>query len=105
MKVTVTPGPCKLITQVLATQNDEGEAHIELITDCGFYRKLNEELKEMSFDAYGEIFNGFGEGRINELCKKYTKHITCPVPSAILKAIEAEFNLALPTAVTMEFEK
>lgn len=105
MKVTVNPGPCKLTTVVIAEMNDDDEITVSIQSDCGAYKKMNEELQEMTFDAYSEIFTPFGTSQIAGIYKKYVKHATCPVLSAILKAIEAEANLALPTNVTFEFEK
>ncbi len=105
MKVTVNPGPCKLTTVIIAEMNDDDEITLSIESDCGSYKKMNEELQEMTFDAYSEIFTPFGTSRLAEIYKKYVKHATCPVLSAILKAVGAEANLALPTNVTFEFEK
>ncbi|MBE6037854.1 MAG: hypothetical protein E7218_01455 [Anaerofustis stercorihominis] len=105
MKVTVNPGPCKLQTIIIAQTNDDDEITVSIQSDCGAYKKMNEELQDMTFDAYSEIFTPFGTSEIAGIYKKYVKHATCPVLSAILKAIEAEANLALPQNVTFEFEK
>ena len=105
MKVTVNPGPCRLTTTVYAEMNDDDEITIRIESDCGAYKKLNEEFSEMTFDAYSEIFTPFGTGSIAKMYTKYVKHATCPVLSAILKAVEAEAGLALPQTVTFEFEK
>ncbi|MBR6800594.1 MAG: hypothetical protein IKM61_02445 [Eubacteriaceae bacterium] len=105
MKVTVNPGPCKLTTVIIAEMNDDVEITLSIQSNCGAYKKMNEELSGMSIDAYSEIFTPFGTSEIAQIYKKYVKHATCPVLSAILKAIEAEANLALPTNVTFEFEK
>jgi len=103
MIVTITPGPCKLITKVTATANDSGGVDLSIDTQCKYYQPLNEELKTL--DPYEEVFSTLGENTVFEVCKKYCKHATCPVPSGILKAIEAEANLALPTDVSIVFEK
>lgn len=103
MLVTITPGPCKLITKVRATANEEGRIDLEIETDCKFYQSLGEELR--SVDAYEEVFSPFGENSVSEACKKYCRHATCPVPAGILKAIEAEAKLALPTDASIVFEK
>ncbi|MFA0816167.1 MAG: hypothetical protein ACC608_10320 [Anaerofustis sp.] len=102
-KVTIQPGPCKMTTVVEAEKIDQSTAKVKITTDCKFYQPLQEELTEV--DAYQEIFGKFGEGEVYTVCAKYCKHPTCPVPSGILKAVEAECGLALPTDVTMTFEK
>lgn len=102
-KLTITPGPCKLTTVVEAEKIDSSTAKVTIHTDCKFYKPIEEELTEI--DAYAEVFGPFAEGEVYTVCKKYCKHATCPVPSGILKAVEAECGLALPTDVTMIFEK
>ena len=103
MKVTITPGPCKMITTVDVEKKDRKTAIVKIQTNCGFYKPIEEELSEV--DVNSEIFGKLGEGVVYTTCKKYCKHATCPVPCGILKAIEATFQLALPTDVTIEFEK
>ena len=103
MRVTITPGPCRFTTIVDAEQTDSGKAGIKIQTDCTFYKPIEEELTEV--DAYSEVFGKLGEGEIYSVCRKYCKHAACPVPSGIIKAVEATFKLALPTDVSMVFDK
>ena len=52
-----------------------------------------------------EIFKPFGESEVYALAKEYCKHAVCPVPGAILKAIEASCGLALTKNVHIEITK
>lgn len=103
MKVTIAPGPCKLITVVEAEKIDRKTAKIKITTDCKFYKPLEEELTQV--DVNKEIFGKFAQGDVYASCIQYCKHPTCPVPSGILKAVEAACGLALPTDVSITFEK
>ena len=103
MKVTIQPGPCKLTTIVEAEKVDRKTASVKIQTQCRFYKPLEEELTTV--DVRQEIFGTLAEGEVYSACKKYCKHPTCPVPSGILKAVEAACGLALPTDVSITFEK
>ena len=103
MKVTVMPGPCKMKTEVYAEKIDRNSVSLRIKTDCKFYKPIEEELSKV--EIYKECFAPLGEGEIFKVCKKYCKHPSCPVPCAILKAVEAEGKLALPTDVSITFEK
>jgi hypothetical protein len=46
----------------------------------------------------------FGDGAINKAALSCQFHVTCPVPMAILKAIEVEAGLALPRDIVIRFE-
>ena len=45
------------------------------------------------------------DSEIYRLCSNYLRHTSCPLPSAILKAIEVELELAVPRDVKMKIEK
>ncbi len=102
-KATVTAGPCGFKTVIEAEQKERGTVALKIKSDCKFYEPLETELTEVS--AYDEVFAKLGEGQIYSLCNKYAKHGTCPVPCAILKAVEAAAGLALPVDVTINIEK
>jgi hypothetical protein len=75
-KVTIHPGPCKLITTVEAEKTDDMTAKVSIKSDCKFYKPLETELTEV--DAAKEIFGStLGKGKVYELCAKYAKHPTC----------------------------
>ncbi len=102
-KTTVMAGPCGFKTVIEAAKKDRNTISLNIKTDCKFYKPLEEDLKEV--DAYEEVFSKYGQGNISKLCAQYSKHATCPVACAILKAVEVEAGLALPVNVTIEIEK
>ena len=103
MKVTINPGPCKLVTIVEAENLDDEIASIKITSECKFYKPLEEELTQVDFMK--ELFSKPGTSEIYTTAMKYCKHPTCPVPVGILKALEAACGMALPTDVSIIFEK
>ncbi len=66
-------------------------------------KRLNEEFRDREFGP--EVFSTMLDSEIYSLCSKHVKHISCPLPAAILKAIEVEDGLAVPKDVRMKVEK
>lgn len=102
-KVTLVPGPCGLISIIEAEKTERRTVKIKLTTQCGNYKPLEEELTEVN--AFDEVLGKLGQGKVYELCRKYSKHAACPLPCAILKAVEVASGLALPADVTIKIEK
>jgi hypothetical protein len=98
--VKVNPGVCGLKTTIVASSENNRQAALDIKTDCPNLKPLESELK--TADAYKEVFAKFGKSGIFETTAKYCKHSACPVPTAILKGIEASCGLALPRDVTIE---
>jgi hypothetical protein len=93
--VEVQAGICGHVTQIEATVVDDGQTvrlHIE--STCEDMHKLAEQLTEV--DAFQEISYRRGGPKTLQLAPQYLKHPACPVPAAIIKAVEATAGLALP---------
>ena len=101
-KVTVVPGPCNLITKITATSEDMSMANIEISSSCDAVMKLAENIKTV--DALVEVFSKFDTSIIYKEAN-VLPHLACPVPSAIIKAVEVACGLALPCDVTMKIER
>lgn len=56
-------------------------------------------------DQMLEYKNQFGESPLFKAAKNNLKHSACPVPTALMKAIEVSCGLALPRDVTIRVEK
>lgn len=97
VEVEVNPGVCGLKTLVRVQSEDMQNASIEILTECPNIKPMEQELKEV--DGFEECFSKLGDSRVYELAKEYCKHAACPVPSAIIKGIEAACGLALPKDV------
>lgn len=101
--MTVMAGPCRFKTEITAEKSGRRTVKLIIHSECPNYKKLNEEIPEVN--AFDEVLGKMGETPIYLAVKKYTKHPSCPVASAILKAVEIESGLALPVAPVFETEK
>jgi len=103
IEVKVNAGICGFVTVIKVNSEDMQTALIELNTQCPNIKPMEDELKEA--DGYGECFSKIGESGVYELARKYCKHAACPVPSAIIKGIEAACGLALPRDAEISIKK
>ena len=101
-KLKVEPGVCGLISIITAEENDDSEITVQVETDCPAVKKMIEAL-EQPLDPYEVCFGKPGNGAVYEAAQNLA-HASCPIPSAVLKCIEAEAGLALPHSVKFEFE-
>ena len=101
--VNVDPGICGLKSRIVAESADGMTASVELVSDCPDIQRFNGKLD--GIDAMTEVFKPFGESVVYKLAKEYCKHAVCPVPGAILKAIEASCGFALAKDVHIEIAK
>ena len=101
--VIINPGVCGLICKVSATKKGRNLINIEIDTKCAHINKMKEELKEI--DGMNECFSKISSSKVYELADQCIQHLSCPIPSGILKAIEVECGLALPRDVDMKITK
>lgn len=100
-KVVVNPGVCGLETVITAEDEGDGVV-IKAESKCPAVKKMIEAI-EMPVEPYDVCFLKPGQGPVYEAAVNLL-HASCPVPSAVIKAIEAEASLALPKDVSMRFE-
>ena len=102
MKVTkVAAGICGFHSEISASSQEGRQVDIVFRTDCPNLKPLEEELTQV--DAFKECFAKVGDSPVFHLARKYCKHAACPVPTAIIKAVEVAGKLALPKDVVIEF--
>ena len=76
---------------------------VQIHSQCDAIQRMADELTEVN--PYEEISFKRKMPRTHEMGVKYCTHAACPVPSGIIKAIEVEAGLALPTDVTIKLSK
>lgn len=101
-KVRISAGACGYTTVVKVQALDKKKVHINIITACRMLQSLNEELGVIDWTK--GVFNRFCDSIIYKTAHQKLKHTDCPVPMAIIKAIQVEINGATPKNVTMTFE-
>lgn len=95
-------GNCGFNTTVEATL-DGKVCKLSIDSECAAIRRMAEELTEV--EPYKEISFRRAMPKIHEAGHKFCTHAACPVPVGIVKAVEIESKLALPTDVTIKLSK
>jgi hypothetical protein len=101
--LTVNAGVCGFVTKIRTKSDDQQTVTIDFETTCPHLARARGELT--SIDAYAELFRKPHETTVYAVLSKHLPHVTCPLYSGFLKAIEAAAALALPRDVTMIFEQ
>jgi hypothetical protein len=100
-ELTVDAGICGFVTVIRTSSSDMQTVSIEFETTCPHAAKARAELS--SVDAYAELFKKPHETSVYAALSKHLPHVTCPLYSGFLKAIEAAAGLALQKDVSMKF--
>lgn len=98
----IDPGVCGPRT-VVKVRSLGDKCALSIESDCEAVRRLAEELTEA--DALREISHRGETPRTHEVAAQNLPHAGCPVPAAIIKAIEVEAGLALPANTTITLAK
>ncbi len=99
-KVRIAPGVCGFPT-IIEIEKKEGKRYsIKVSSECEMVEKMGEEVSLLSFmDAFKRI----PDNPVYQKGSACLLHVSCPVPSGILKALEVEAGLAVPKDVKIEF--
>jgi hypothetical protein len=100
--VKINPGVCGFTTDVKAATEDGQMVKLEIETQCAYIKKLA-ELLGAEVDGYTVCFGKFSSGPVFDAAREACRHAACPVPTGIIKCIEAECGLALPRDVEIRF--
>ena len=100
-KIKVSPGICGLESIITVESEDEVEANITVETACPAVRRMIDALPQ-PVSAYDICFLKPGQGPVYAAAANLA-HAACPVPAAVIKAVEAECGLALAKNAAIEF--
>lgn len=103
IETKVNPGICGLESIIRAESADMMNATVTIESDCTAVTELADKIKTL--DAMKEVFAPFGTSSVFSESEGILTHAVCPVPTAILKTVEAACSLALPADVTIEIKK
>lgn len=101
-KVLIQPGACGMPVTVEVEKKDKKTFSVTITSDCEMVQKLGKEVPELTMmDAFKRLLDNpvytKGAGCL--------KHVSCPVPCGILKALEVEAGLNVPKDSVIHFEK
>jgi len=98
--VIVNSGTCGFSVSIRAETRKDKTIAISLDTECGMVKKMLEDIATL--DRFAAL-TGFQSNPVYRSASKHLKHVACPVPSGILKAIEAEAGLNVPKDASIMF--
>lgn len=101
-RVIVSPGACGMESTIEVEKKDSGTYSVKIGSDCEMVVKLGEEITELTMM---DVFKRLLDNPVYTRAATCLKHVACPVPSAILKALEVEAGLNVPKDVSIRFVK
>lgn len=108
VNVEINGGICGFITMVHAEDKTGYNASFRLKTDCPNWKKVDAILGGKELNIMTELFKDKKTGTLNsqvlDISLKTIPHVSCPVISGILKALEVCVGLALPRDATITFK-
>ena len=100
-RVCVDAGVCKMRTLITAKDNGMGLIELDIKSDCPNILKMSWRLEPMS--PYAEVEAEFNKSTIYQLANDAIPHTACPVPSAMVKALEVAGDLGLIREAVIRF--
>ncbi len=100
-RVCVDAGVCKMRTLITAKDNGMGLIELDIKSDCPNILKMSWRLEPMS--PYAEVEAEFSKSTIYQLANDAIPHTACPVPSAMVKALEVAGDLGLKREAVIRF--
>jgi len=100
-RVIVNPGVCGKKVTIEVEKSGKRGVKLNIISDCDMVNDMGQSLDEV--DQW-EVFKPPIDSPFYKCALHCRLHAACPVPMAIIKAIEVEAGLAVPRPVSLEFE-
>jgi hypothetical protein len=108
VNVEISAGICGFVTQVCAEDKTGYKASFRLDSECPNWKKVDEILGGKELNMMTELFKDRETGTLNsqvlEVSLNTIPHVSCPVISGILKALEVSVGLALPKDAAIIFK-
>lgn len=108
INVEINGGICGFNTIVHAEDKSGYKAVFQLDSQCPNWKKVDEILGGKELNVMTELFKNRATGALDsqvlEVSLKTIPHVSCPVISGLLKALEVTVGLALPKDATIQFK-
>jgi hypothetical protein len=101
-KVRVISGACGFATGIVARKEGAKEVGVAVTSECEMVEKMAPEVAVLPAMA---VFVRHPDNPVYRAAGKHLKHVACPVPCGILKALEVEAGLNVPKDASIAFEK
>lgn len=101
--LNVDPGACRLKSQVISWLDEKGLVQCRITSACKNVTDFGERLGGM--EPIGVLHLPFSENEVYLQAGVILKHATCPVPLAVLKAMEVASGLGIKRDVHLIFDR
>ncbi len=102
VRVTVDSGICGFHCLIEAWEKEKRKVLIRISgSECEQIQSLSEKVTEMNLR---DLFAPIGKSPVFSTAQSFGCHPSCPVPIAILKAVEVAMGMALPRDAVIRFE-
>ena len=103
-RIEVYAGVCGHSAVIDVTKVDDTHVQVVITSACDQITAMNPDLARVQWKGKGhEVFKRMTESAVYQSAAQHIRHTACPIPTAILKAIEVEAGIALPKDVTITF--
>lgn len=99
-KIIVDPGICGFPVTITVDMDKNKKIHVFIDTECEMVKKMLDDISTLDLKT---AFKGYLNNQVYLSAGKHIRHVACPVPSGILKAIEVEAGICLPRDVNIKF--
>ncbi len=109
VNVEIDSGICGFTTMVHAEDKTGYKASFRVTSECPNWKKVDDILGGKELNMMTELFKDKKTGILNSqvlnVSLKTIPHVSCPVISGILKALEVSVGLALPKDAFIRFKQ
>lgn len=106
-KVEVFAGICGFTTHIEVQEQGSYRSLLTLDSECPNWRKVNDIIGNQELDIMKELFKDKATRTLNsnilDTASQTIPHLSCPVISGVLKALEVGAGLALPKDASIKF--
>lgn len=100
IKIIVDSGICGFTVEITAKKDKDKKINISLDTECEMVKEMLEDISTLDLR---DALSGYLNNPVYRSASKHISHVACPVPAAILKAIEVQAGVCLPQDVNIKF--
>jgi hypothetical protein len=101
-RVVVKSGACGFTAAIRAEKGPERTIDIAVESGCAMVQKMAAEITRL---GRRDALTGILHNPVYLAAGRHLKHAACPVPAAVLKALEVEAGLNVAKDATITFEK
>ena len=102
-KVKVFAGACGFYGVIKARLLEKTRMEVQVISGCSMLQAMNEDLGVIDWTR--GVFARICDSIVYQSASRRIRHPDCPVPAAIIKAIQVEIGGAVPKGAYIKFEQ